>query len=156
MKLSKFRGLCAATALIVLLVLPAANAQLDPNDPWPKYGHDVRNTCKAPNNVFGPHAPELRWWAPVGTQGAEHPGGAAIATVGGVNYAFVGMPTNAPGLTNAQIKIFRIDDPSYNRSTAATPSRTVDLAATDGVVRATPLIFGTAPNRRYSCRRPRN
>jgi hypothetical protein len=68
MKMSKCREFCAAAALTVLL-LPAVYGQIDSNDPWPKYGHDARNTCKAPDNVFGPHAPELLWWAPLGAEG---------------------------------------------------------------------------------------
>jgi hypothetical protein len=75
-----------------------------------------------------------------------HAGGAAIATINGVNYAFVGTPTNARGLNNPQIKIFRIDqsgNPATLRANATLPTRTIDLvAAEDGYVNSVPLIMG--------------
>ncbi len=55
----------AKTVCIILLGLFAmqhALAQLDPSDPWPKYGRDERNSLYSPSR--GPHIqPILRWVA---------------------------------------------------------------------------------------------
>jgi hypothetical protein len=120
-----------------------AFAQLDSNDPWPKFGHDEQNSCYS--RARGPHAPELRWWATLGDTATQHIGGSAIARINGTNYAIVGTASPVSGGLPV-VKIFRIDvdDPSHNPTTAATPIQTIVLPAADDVVNSTPLVL---PNR---------
>ncbi|MGE0482390.1 MAG: hypothetical protein AB7Q17_18175 [Phycisphaerae bacterium] len=117
-----------------------AFAQLAPNDPWPKFARDDGNTCYT--TVCGPHAPELRWWAKLGTAGAEHAGGAVIATIDDVNYAFVGTPTtvNSGGVDKPRVYIFKMDDAGHSRHAATAPVCTITLPEDDDFVRSTLLV----------------
>ncbi|MGE0479579.1 MAG: hypothetical protein AB7Q17_03805, partial [Phycisphaerae bacterium] len=131
-----------------------AFAQLDPNDPWPKYGQNIRNTYRSP--FRGPHTvPELRWWAPAGFGNGcsgvpgDYRSGAAIARVSGVRYIFVpgnDCIDNTP--RDPKVQIFRFHPCGAGGgfpATAATPIAAIDLTQPDPlageIVLSTPLIL---------------
>jgi hypothetical protein len=117
--------------------------QLDPNDPWPKYCHDERNTCYTPYR--GPHCkPQLRWGAPVDTPQSDtyHLRGAAVAKFGPNNVRHVLVGTRDP-----DVLVFRFHpaDGEYDpEQEAAQPVKKfsdnleVELG---GVVNSTPLVL---------------
>ncbi|MGE0480981.1 MAG: hypothetical protein AB7Q17_10970 [Phycisphaerae bacterium] len=132
-----------------------AFAQLDPNDPWPKYCHDERNSSRSP--FRGPHSrPYLRWFGVAGLGDSpadpcdstgDRRGGAAIAKVNGARYIFVtgnfgsdecNDPTDTPKLT-----IFRYHPAGWDNDCAcepATPVATIELSGGEQVM-STPLVL---------------
>ncbi|MGE0482223.1 MAG: hypothetical protein AB7Q17_17330 [Phycisphaerae bacterium] len=122
-----------------------AFAQLDPDDPWPKYGGNEGNTCYT--TIRGPHAPELRWYAPIApsSPAVYHHSGVAIARIDDVDYAIVGTPAAVAvtGGTASVVSIYAIDDPGHSPSTPATAVQTIELDDAE-LIRSTPLVL---PNR---------
>ncbi|MGE0482081.1 MAG: hypothetical protein AB7Q17_16590 [Phycisphaerae bacterium] len=131
-----------------------AFAQLDPNDPWPKYAHNERNSART--WFRGPHSrPYLRWFGQAGfgdvtedcPLAGDRRGGAAIAKVNGARYIFVTgnvggdaciEPPDTPTLT-----IFRYHPPGRDNDCTcepATPVATIELAGGEQVL-STPLVL---------------
>lgn len=136
-------GLGVAIMAVVLLGSNLARAQLDPSDPWPKFGRDERNTCWTP--VRGPHStPILRWWAEAGMGEQIYPGsssgprsGAAIATINGQRYILVPgddvvVEPDGDVWRQAKLRVFRFHpcEAGYDPfAAAATPVTTINLGS---------------------------
>jgi hypothetical protein len=118
----------------------------DPAHPWPKYGHDERNSCRSPYR--GPHCePELRWWATLPTgdfvQGdkVNHLMGPAIGRINGVRYVFVGTrEEDAERGARGHLLVYRFHPTgAYDpQAGAAAPLCALDLGAP---VNSTPLVL---------------
>ena len=138
--------------------------QLDPNDPWPKFGRDERNTCYSPN--VGPHAPALRWWARLHEQAqgqtpeeiaSYHHQGAAVAYLAGGTdpgpYILVGSRGDPSGpVTQPHVAIFKShydpNDPNeWDPVRGAIPVGRMILGdpndPNDAIINSTPAVLPT-------------
>jgi hypothetical protein len=124
---------------------------LDPDDPWPKYGHNERNSCRSPYR--GPHSePELRWWAELPTgvfvDGSKdgHLMGPAIGVLNGVRCVLIGTREEAeatapPTPAGGHLLIFRFfptNPANYDPFTMQAVPCALDLGP---AVNSTPLIL---------------
>ncbi|MGE0479899.1 MAG: hypothetical protein AB7Q17_05440 [Phycisphaerae bacterium] len=116
-----------------------AFAQLDPNDPWPKFARDEGNTCYT--TVRGPHAPDLRWHGELQSNrqlNQRHHGGAAIGRFSGRNYAIVGTP--GPG-EYPRLYVFDVEATPADPLVPLTATAVIQLPLSTDGVDSTPLIL---------------
>ena len=134
------------------LVVPSVRGQngpYDPNDPWPTYGHDERNSCRSPYR--GPHCePQLRWWAvlePYWTPRGDtddwgyHLAGAAVAKIDGVRRIVVSVWPDSPQTTEGRVFVFRFhpNDQDYDPQQGPA-SHEILLQRVGHPVNSTPLV----------------
>jgi hypothetical protein len=148
-------GMCALVTLWAGQMTAITFGQLDSADPWPKFGHDARNTCRyiPPSGADasvgrGPHStPQLRWWAELGEADSTfHRGGAVVFKSGtaGTRYVAVLSPF---GSYSGILRVFRFHpcgssyDPSAGPATPVAERTFTGTSGDERIGRSTPLVL---------------
>jgi hypothetical protein len=150
----RFRRLRGGSAILLMFMLAGGAAttwgQLDPNDPWPKFAHDQRNTCYTTH--VGPHAkPQIRWWARLDEDPdsalSHHLRGPVVARLGenNIRYVLVGtydeVDAGPPIVYDGRVLVFRFHPDNNHWGDGELEALPVAVLPVDGPVSSTPLVM---------------
>lgn len=132
----------------MLWTASSAVAQLAPEDPWPKFAHDERNSGRAIAGYTtagveilrrGPHElPDVRWWYPLSGIRPNRQGGAAIGYLGSPPQRYVVVAAN-----DSRVLLFRFHPASIDCATRqVNASAVITIVLPNGeICDSTPLIL---------------